>query len=58
MGGCECLQTETGLLPKTQHVELITPLLDSLGQRRADAASLVAQEAQQDNGGPAQRQWV
>src|SRR6516164_7004544 len=39
------------ILAKPQRVELITPLLESLRQRRPDAAALVAQKAQQTNGG-------
>jgi hypothetical protein len=34
------------ILAETQRVELITPLLEGLGQRRPDAASLVAQKTQ------------
>jgi hypothetical protein len=45
------------ILAKPQRVELITPLLKGLGQRCPDAAALVAQEAQQANGGSTQRQW-
>jgi hypothetical protein len=43
-------------LAKPQGVKLITPLLDGLGQRRPDTAPLIAQEAQQANRSPAQRQ--
>ncbi len=40
-GGVEGIE----ILTKTQHVELITPLLEGLSQRHPDAASLVAQQA-------------
>ena len=42
------------ILAKPQRVELITPLLKGLGQRCPDAASFVAQEAQQADRGSTQ----
>ena len=42
--------------PSRKRVELIAPLLQGLRHRRADAAALVAQQTQQADGRPAQRQ--
>src|ERR1700722_18382785 len=44
------------ILPKPQDVKLIAPLLEGRGQRHPDSPPLVAQEPQQANGGPAQRE--
>jgi hypothetical protein len=43
------------VLAETQGMELIAPLLEGLGQRRPDAASLVAQKAQQADSCSTQR---
>jgi hypothetical protein len=38
------------MLPEPQRVELVAPLVQRLHHRRADAAALVAQQAQQADG--------
>src|SRR6516162_2995341 len=55
--GIGCRVEGIEILAETQRVELITPLLEGLSQRRPDAASFIAQKAQQANGGSTQCQW-